>query len=858
MDTITYLDFDLLVERSEAGYRARVLSSPAGRATAEFILPFSELELENFLLRVGRTRRGVRRLESPEMKAARVFGVRLFEAAFDDEVRGRLRSSLNEANQRGVGLRIRLRLGDVPELADLPWEYLYDPTLDRFLSLSVETPVIRYLDLPQPIRPLTVEPPLRVLAMIASPSDYPSLDVDREWAKLRDALSDLEQRRVVSLERLRKATLATLQRQLRRKEYHIFHFIGHGGFDQQAQDGILLLEAEEGQGRPVSGRYLGTLLHDHRSLRMAILNACEGARSSRSDPFAGTAQSLVQQGIPAVIAMQFEITDEAAITLAHEFYAALADGYSVDAALAEARKAIFAQGNDVEWGTPVLYTRLPDGRIFDVTQARAVQPPIPAEPPAFDEELEQRLEQLYTDGLSAFWLEEWEKACRSFQAIVDARPDYQDAAPRLEEAQRQWRLNALYDQAQAAVEAEAWQGALSALEELAAEAADFKDVAALLETTKKHKQLADLYAQAHYLYQARRWQAVVNVFAQIATIEPDYPDPENLLPTAEQELAELKRQAELSDLYSRAVREMDAGHWQGARQLFVRVQEMEPGFRQTERLLARVEAKIAHQEAKRQQQEQIATLYEQAQGLAHTGQWQQALSKIQEIQGLDPDFSDPEGIAARAQEEIERQRRLNALYGQAQAAREAADWQGALSALEELVAEAPNYKDAAALLEATQKQGRLADLYDEAQRLCRTGQWQAVVDAFAQIHAIEPGYPDPEKLLPAAKQEIAAQERQAQLNDLYGRAVREMEAGRWQGARQLLTQVQEIKQDFRETERLLARAEAEIEREKAERQRQEQVATLYEQAQGLARAHQWRQALAKMEELKAHVTTRRL
>jgi hypothetical protein len=114
------------------------------------------------------------------------------------------------------------------------------------------------------------------------------------------------------------------------------------------------------------------LLHDHESLRLAILNACEGARTSRLDPFAGTAQTLVQQGIPAVIAMQFEITDDVAGTFAHEFYGAVADGYPIDAAVTEARKAIFASGHDVEWGTPVLYLRAPDGRIFDVS--RAVRP----------------------------------------------------------------------------------------------------------------------------------------------------------------------------------------------------------------------------------------------------------------------------------------------------------------------------------------------------------------------------------------------------------------------------------------------------------------------------------------------------
>src|SRR3954463_10066004 len=48
-------------------------------------------------------------------------------------------------------------------------------------------------------------------------------------------------------------------------------------------------------------------LRDLRSLRLAVLNSCEGARNSRTDPFAGTATTLVRQGsVPAVVAMQFE------------------------------------------------------------------------------------------------------------------------------------------------------------------------------------------------------------------------------------------------------------------------------------------------------------------------------------------------------------------------------------------------------------------------------------------------------------------------------------------------------------------------------------------------------------------------
>jgi hypothetical protein len=83
---------------------------------------------------------------------------------------------------------------------------------------------------------------------------------------------------------------------------------------------------------------------------------------------------LIQQGIPAVLAMQFEITDQAAIVLSQVFYEALADGYPAEAALTEARKAIFASSNDVEWGTPVLYLRAPDGHLFDLTAAPSPQP----------------------------------------------------------------------------------------------------------------------------------------------------------------------------------------------------------------------------------------------------------------------------------------------------------------------------------------------------------------------------------------------------------------------------------------------------------------------------------------------------
>ncbi len=77
-------------------------------------------------------------------------------------------------------------------------------------------------------------------------------------------------------------------------------------------------------------------------IRLAVLNSCLGARISAVDPFAGAAASLVHQGIPAVVAMQFEISDHAAIAFSRTPSEAIAYGWPVDTAVSEARRAILA------------------------------------------------------------------------------------------------------------------------------------------------------------------------------------------------------------------------------------------------------------------------------------------------------------------------------------------------------------------------------------------------------------------------------------------------------------------------------------------------------------------------------------
>src|SRR5262249_6909368 len=135
-------------------------------------------------------------------------------------------------------------------------------------------------------------------------------------------------------------TWQSLQEMIWHGPWHVFHFIGHGAFHAQVDEGMLALADSQGKTQLLPGSHLGRLLANG-SLRLVVLNACEGAKGSASDLFSSTGAALVRREIPAVVAMQAEISDGAALEFTRTFYKALAAGIPVDAALAEARTAIW-------------------------------------------------------------------------------------------------------------------------------------------------------------------------------------------------------------------------------------------------------------------------------------------------------------------------------------------------------------------------------------------------------------------------------------------------------------------------------------------------------------------------------------
>lgn len=328
------------------------------------------------------------------------------------------------------------------------------------------------------------------------------------------------------------------------------------------------------------------------------------------------------------------------------------------------------------------------------------------------QETDHKLEQWYTEGLAAFYTEDWDRACQRFQSILSERPNHKHAAEKLEEAERQRDLSRLYEQASAAVRGEDWGNAIRILEELSHKSAEYKDSAQLLRDARKQKQLRELYAEAKALHAAGKWEAVVRVFQQISAIDQTFPDTDGLLPSAQKKVVELKRLAELNDQYSRALREMDLGNWYEARRLLETVHKSQTGFLETEKLLKKVEGEIAREEQKRRQNDQVNTLYEQAHGLLRSKKWRNALDKMEEIRKLDDHFPDVDGIAEKAQKELAREE------------------------------------------QEAERQNRLAALYAEAVRLLKEEKYQEALDKWGEVRSVDPKYPDRQWVARTAKRKL--------------------------------------------------------------------------------------------------------
>lgn len=363
-----YHDFTLLfTSGANDSLQVRVIKSDEGEAAARFVPPFSQREVHEIIQGLRRTHRTAHDQIGPTTLSLEEFGTQLFDSLFVGNVGELFQRCLGRmSGQEDLGLRLKLRIDPgehgLSVVYTLPWEFLYQAETREFLGLSRSISIVRTLEVAQPA--ITVPRPatLRVLAVVPSPTDAAQLDLGRELRVLRETFRG--SLRSVELDVVEPATISAVQLALQKRPYHILHFSGHGELRPSGESG-LIFENEASRASFVHSTSLADTLRRVASLRLVLVNACNTATIAEADAFSSVASALVGGGIPAVIASQFPITDPAAINFSRAFYSGLSQGYSLDEAVAEGRLAIKLESTDpVEWGTPTLFTRLPDNTLF--------------------------------------------------------------------------------------------------------------------------------------------------------------------------------------------------------------------------------------------------------------------------------------------------------------------------------------------------------------------------------------------------------------------------------------------------------------------------------------------------------------
>jgi CHAT domain-containing protein len=361
---MSYIELQVTIEDNT---RVRVVTERGAEASGKFRLTplFRDLiDVFDFWVREKKiTRR-------EEMKA---LGALLYTSLFDGDTDQLFKKTL-DGIQNPDRLRLQLVFNqEAFDLASIPWEFLYRPdrenSLGFFLATQTRLVLSRYIPLEWNRESLSIkDEKLRFMVVISKPKytaddlgpvlEYPVVEV----------IEELSEAQGFDLFRLENPTIEEFLENLEKQDPHILHFIGHGRYvPDQKRGEIALLKADRETAQWVTDTTFADYF-DSVKPRLVLLHACEGAHIDFSNKFAGLAPQLIHKRIPAVVAMQYEVTNEVAIRFSKTFYRLLAAGQPIDGAVQEGRRQITLSDPNAysnrDFGTPVLYMRSRDGLIL--------------------------------------------------------------------------------------------------------------------------------------------------------------------------------------------------------------------------------------------------------------------------------------------------------------------------------------------------------------------------------------------------------------------------------------------------------------------------------------------------------------
>jgi hypothetical protein len=379
-----YLDFYLQLrdlDQVSGSFKVAVLPSPSVGETREAVtVQYNLDELAPYLKKLEH--------RSIDQESLSRFGELLAAMLLPiGEIRELFEQALSQTGLDG-GLRLRL-LTNEPKLAQLPWEYTYLPIYTEggkdyrhFLTLNPQISLVRHEPIPRQHPQVEGSSPDKLNLLVAMANPQGDLNLATEQQNLKQVLEGFNVDGVTFewQPMLDEATVQNLTAALMKKP-ELFYFAGHGLFDQE---GYIQLNGRANSAPDLMPATQLALKLKQAGVRVAVFGTCDSARQDGISEWMGVAPTLVAEGVPVVVAMQYPVVDVHAISFSEAFYSALAAGLSVDEAVSFGRLAMLgidSNGKDrhiafksdqksdlpptnVQWGVPVLYMRSADSVIF--------------------------------------------------------------------------------------------------------------------------------------------------------------------------------------------------------------------------------------------------------------------------------------------------------------------------------------------------------------------------------------------------------------------------------------------------------------------------------------------------------------
>lgn len=333
---LSYLTFDLKISED------KILSlSDDGEVSDD--LKFNEKILKKYLMLI----------ENDDIESAKEYGTFLWDILFPAKINSHFERCMGivQANDLFKGIRVRLSIEN-KILIKVPWELARYPQSGDYLAVSSNIILSRYihrtgrLGLARDFKPFT-----NLGILIAEPDDLNKINAEDELKELKEIKNN-----PMNIIEIVPGTSENLRKTIEKNSIDILHYIGHGDFSEDK--GYLLLEtSSKGYDMYSSDRAANISNLTENKIKIIVLNSCKGAMSTSHTHFSGVAIRLIQKNVPAVIAMQYNITNQSAIIFSTVFYQAIIDGFPIEYSMQKARQAIFNDIGDTkkDFFTPCLF-----------------------------------------------------------------------------------------------------------------------------------------------------------------------------------------------------------------------------------------------------------------------------------------------------------------------------------------------------------------------------------------------------------------------------------------------------------------------------------------------------------------------